>query len=1047
MAGKKGGGRKGGGGKKGGSKEFEGSLNSIFDFIFDSRAQKGKLKPARISGEPYGGDEMSRALAEIAMSPLTQLSDTFLGSVGGTLLDPSIIEFQLDKFDDTKFKNFDGNAGRFRVRGHELKKFITDPNAYLKKVEEKAKKERKVARVAAMGAGIDAAWAMYNGKRSGMGTMDAWRFGSAARMSYDQGMKVEHEKMIANNAVMEREIEAASERVKNSGQFPPSAYGTPAFSSAVVAEAKKAKPRIDENTEKLHKALKSSKGLRGLDYAEGFGSLVEKDAAGNVIAKGVSTAQFKQIEADLRAELSRMNVDPNEIDGIMKGFRSEMGKERVGGSSASGYRNTYYDNQVLKLQFATDAEAKQIATNASYALTWERLKGGDEISGSTVQTSISNVQKDINKLVKKSSSSPLSPAERAQLANLESINKKLTTAWSKEQERMYGGDAFWRAGLDGGFVKSEDQKYILEAHKQQMNYEIIKLQSRLDSSTDEFTKRRLKMQIESLKKATDNSKRMMGTDFRLRMGNAYVSYNAVKGSMSLGGLMSGLPFFANGYASPGAIGARKIRQQKRDENGKLMFAADGSKIYDDVVAGVFVVGRDNVNLVAQKATNLYYFTPGSLIKTFGWNGEGFKYMAFMRERESQRAFMRDRGSVITDFLKRKKSDPNYSMFFTDDEVDLFKVGNQYTELIDLLSKDGNLPPQIASLLKVATKKRESVEGFLKWGNRFSRTGDAWNAMVTKVMGMKGINQLFGKGNQNWRKVFAKAFKNDKIWQASVAKFVGGSLGLKQVIKAFLVAAITSVVGVVTGGVALLVEGIAWVGSELVFKLARPVTVFLVIALWGVCGIIGFLIYGMGEIFLPKTVASQSIVPGEVLMCNTELVPVDLTPGNPDGSPGEGKPPSNATCPINSNPGCKQGPYGEYSHHVPGDSRFWRYAIDTSPPAGPWRAPLDGKVISAQKIMKCPLPDPSRPVTVYLGYKIVFQDNSGTTYIIIHSEPVVPAGTSVKQGDVVATVARNVPVNYCWTGAHYHLEVKNAGGWVNSLEWYNAMSCGVKCETK
>jgi len=113
------------------------------------------------------------------------------------------------------------------------------------------------------------------------------------------------------------------------------------------------------------------------------------------------------------------------------------------------------------------------------------------------------------------------------------------------------------------------------------------------------------------------------------------------------------------------------------------------------------------------------------------------------------------------------------------------------------------------------------------------------------------------------------------------------------------------------------------------------------------------------------------------------------------------------------------------------------ALDVGLNAGVWRAPEEGTVTLANRSAMCEWdPGFSR------GGEVVFQTNNGVRYLLLHADPLVRAGTSVPTGTPIATISTGLPPNRCWTGAHYHLEVRASGAIQNSLNWYNGLGCGI-----
>jgi hypothetical protein len=443
-----------------------------------------------------------------------------------------------------------------------------------------------------------------------------------------------------------------------------------------------------------------------------------------------------------------------------------------------------------------------------------------------------------------------------------------------------------------------------------------------------------------------------------------------------------------------------------------------------------VIPKSDINPVYARLAGAYYFTPGSLVKSFFWNGEMF---AFNVWRKQQNLIKSLNNPAFVNALRTSGLPQNlWQGFVTGNSLNVSAVQANYEGFLTFLSGAG---------LGNASQRAASALGSHRLSGRFyhffSSGQRAWtNSRLFKILfdKKKGLNARFLRAISNR----LLKLSSSRVWQRAVLAFSKGGLGIRQLVGVG-VRTLLSSLGVSVGGP--LGAAVVYVLSELAMKVgyavAKPLVRLLLISLIGLL----FLLPAMGTVFGifgtdSLTSAYRHVPPGEALQCVDNNPHAGLYPEPPIENTGSGIPPSDSLCPLDYSPLiCNQGTHGNVSSY-----HLQTRAIDVrtrvaSPEATAWHAPSDGHIVSYD-------PDKSCADGKSYGGTLVFQDEVGNIYKMLHIRALKSSG-DVDKGEAIAVVRTDLEPSDCWTGQHHHLEVLSSGGYQDAYDWYvNKLQCAI-----
>lgn len=1022
---------------------YDSALGSIFDFIFANN--KSTSKPLR--RRPTGlnnTDDFTRALAELAMNPgivandaaINSLSETFLKSV-------NFVDFRLDRdeIQEKKVRTRDPDASRFRIRGSDIGKAFSDPNKFVDKLLEGAKQDSKMARLTGAAAALDAALAVGIGLKTGMSMKEAMDFGSAANMSYSTGMEETHKRLLAENTAIKANMEVAKKIAESEGLD----KNTKAFASRVQELVENSKDQITQDRKRLEAAIRKSRTARGSKL---YGADIGDEKGNPWRDTSDPNSQYNRALAEVRSNLiTDLGTSPDamiRVDALMEQYQKEIQRSGTYGDGISGYRLTYAENEALHASLATtQAEREKHQRAANLALGWERMKGDGEYAGETIKGGLDTLSEDIkgvsvqiDALQAKATRTTEEERELKQLMNyrkdLNTHRTTLSQLYGAEQQRVNKSGDYWR-NPNIGNVKPNDVKFAREGAQELINADISRLRFEILRTEDRFERRRLTAEMLRLKNMGDQLSMVPGSELRNRL-NSWLVTGRMLNSQFLrggfgGGLINGTAFFtdASGASAPGQLA--NIQYKMVNKDGKTYS-------YNNKI----VLGRDDINVHTARLSSLYYLTPGSIIKTLFWNQEGFDFLAESRRRAVQRAFYTDRKKHLESFIL---SDPSKfsairGLINPDGTLNKEVLANNYLGVIKALKGSGPLPKPLQSILKRSERNVWITDRLFRLGKIRGKNnkGELVYRSISQYIGdfielgqgrWPGLNKIRGRVLG-----ILKKLSSDPLWTSAINKYIAGVIGVRQVINTAVkmaIKGIATLIGVVPGGIVISI--IAWLGTEAIFKLAKPILTMMLVAVWGVCAIMGLFVFWADALVEDETIAHANMTPlGVEIYDGPTLNPA---PGGGTNPPAAGSPPLTSICPISAGATCNQGPFGGFSH-----AKMGTYAIDLSPNAGVWKAPNNGEVTAIAVDKDCEW----SPGTQSRGGELEFTDIEGNVYTLLHVVPLVGLGP-VTQGTPVARVSTGLPTSKCWTGAHYHLEVQSGGGYVNSLDWYNSLGCSIR----
>lgn len=1018
---------------------YSDSVSSVSDFILGSGkpAKPGKTRPPKFDGADYN-DSLAATFAAIANAPAVFLADTAVNSLNSTLGDAALIEFRMNSDQKLVRYGLDKNAGRVRVRGSDLNKFLKSPGEYIEAAYKAGQAERKWATTIGLtGGALELAnvfiWAKANGlnkEEAGALAASVWDLDRTTIGEYESSkLLVENAMLKSNSGISPTAASKLTNDLITEGLKTRSGSGTgnkmwsdrPSEVSKSIYAAGIFKTE-QEFSDFVFSALSK-------DEAKLLSSTNPKDVKRQQeltkVVNGWVQAGWKEIATNkpkLDALVSKYITNPAErgsfYDEFGKGYkaRHRSGVYILDGHMTNfGFRELMKDNILLKVNRTAGPERDKYLRTLAAVDVIQRLKPAGEYQ----ITDFAQVKSQIEGLIPGAT-----PAEQQQLSRM---LKEVTAAQNKYVSRYRNRsrleiEAQWRGAENGGILEYNSKFESKALLKNKIQADLMELMKSGKAANDP--------EVLRLQYALDAANSRFGSIYGNRMGmaNAIMWYRGVKG-FSPGGFVPGLftgAAYASGPFSPGDFGPHTLLSRKRDKNGSIEWIQDkdGNRLVskNDSTA-VILLQRDYLPSTYANLTNMYYFTPGSVLKSLVWSGEGFYYMAEMRRRRMindmllgiQKQGIKGPTGVLGQFI-----DAN-------GKINMRLVNSEYLTMLEGLKEAG-----YTDLYNKFNKAFSSYERNITVANFFGTPGRLWNKVV-KEQFLKRVQGTFGS--------FAHLISKNPIWTKAVNDFTAGSIGFYQLVQRGVELVFRSVLAA-TGPIGTILSFIitSVVVSTLV-KVSKPILDLSVFALFSILAFVLIFIcmFAATPFNIMNRMKTHAIQP-PVAGIELEPLPGDF-PEDPD--PVVLNPNQDAICPINPGAICTQGPFGAPSH-----TRMGTYAIDMSTGSGPFRAPTDGVVVFANNSNNCPWGNGGN-----YGGLLIFRSSDNIYYEVMHVNPTVGTGP-VKQGTVIATMAMNLKSSKCWTGAHYHIDtcfgsqqqcVSRSRGarWLNSKEWYNELGCGIR----
>ena len=492
-----------------------------------------------------------------------------------------------------------------------------------------------------------------------------------------------------------------------------------------------------------------------------------------------------------------------------------------------------------------------------------------------------------------------------------------------------------------------------------------------------------------------------------------------------------------GGAIPGLINGDFFDKNKNNltpSEKKEEMIVNGLKFEDFYVPK----GEDDLkNRHYARLNHLYYLTPASIGRTFFVNGEGFGYLAYLKE-EKMRGMIRNSDTLFKYISENENLFSSLSFLEGVDfnnQKDLmrrFAQGQNYKDLLRILDQnrgalsDPRLVKIFGEMEKLQLKLNNSF-GF-KYASWIQGKFAQYQHLISTPSRLlqAGAIALFGKK-------FVDRFKD---------LFVGGAISLRRLARGLAKKTIHGLAQAfgfaTTGGLA---NVLIYAATEVIYfvgeKMLKPLFKLFALFMWSVGMILLILLIGVISAFNslnPFSSISGSFdtggkaPPPYCVQCArggiSRNIYSDESSFIPDS--GQAAPPemANVDCPLQpgNNLNCSQGPYGRFSHQGTN-------AIDvTGPPPMFWYAPSDGVITRAIRSFR-------NSAGQLCGGIVFFQSEAhGVTYELLHVVPLASINQKVSEGQAVAKIALESDGNIqfrkgegsCATGAHFHLEVSGTG---------------------
>lgn len=562
-----------------------------------------------------------------------------------------------------------------------------------------------------------------------------------------------------------------------------------------------------------------------------------------------------------------------------------------------------------------------------------------------------------------------------------------------------------------GFVEALNNKDSLEKYKDREKQTLRNYATRIEALAKAGPIRN-KAQIDSLRtkmvRIDKNLRALDMTRNAMRLGELEGAISSVKGvwEYTVGGQL--IPAIISGdFFDPrkNNIFEGKFVPVKQQSFG--LGVLDDKGVEQSIKINVAKGRGGAMGRYDQVMTDIYYLTPGSLVKTL-YTGEGFAYRA-LRQRDK---FLKG------DIAKRYGNIEFTKLFGVDGETYLTSIAGSMS------------PEDLARVTKFLKKNK----GLQKLAYNFGFI-DRTKKQVTDFISKK----VLGKSLEQVRETVGK-WLLDKLGKSELAKQILGEwikkggfkvllqsvrVAVKEAVKVFLdgvSAGITRVLGPVVDFIVDKVIDLAIkVGEKVVKPVLKATTQVLVFCCAGCFGCFGVIVLVVGTLFGKFS----HITPGDVKECSPNFT-VEAPPGGVLGIPFEGEPlPDGVTCLYGPQPTrCTQGPGGSYSHGN-------LIAIDVADLSYFYTPTFcDEGLGNCVLISTRPYPCGS-----HAGDEVVFTAEYGGhsyKFILVHTKlnDQYSPGDLLGPGIPIGRIQEYAETYTCSTGKHLHLELEYDGSKVN-----------------
>ncbi|MCA9375001.1 hypothetical protein KC622_01575, partial [Candidatus Dojkabacteria bacterium] len=806
-------------------KEYEDALSSIFDFLFEkAKSDSRPLRPVRPTGlSPT--DDVAAAMAALAAAPSNYLTGPLLDSLNATLGDEALIKIFPDIIDTRLNPASDNSAGRFRVRGKELTKFMQDPNAYVEKVFKGAEEERKWARIGGGGGILDNAIAGAWAKRSGLPMSEVIKVMTSSKEDISASNQSQAVEMVASNAALSASLNGAiandpkairkasraiSKAIGKGGKFDVAGFFSSqgsyrdlilnqfeAGEADILKRAAQGKPLKPEETAILP-ALQARFNQKMTAYPNV--NAKRGEIISELQSKGFTATESQQIAQSFEDTITASRKGSYTVDGMLNSF---------------GFRSIHQEQLFLKAQLAEQrgdmAAAKKYAKAANVIDIFNRIRNPQAFGAIDYKSAYSRIDAKIAEANAKGWGTAYVNDLKTIKSELEKVEAK-NTEYRANLNKM-GDEIYWRPTFSAGLPRSDDRKMIQKAANLELDSEIRRLE-RLRQDQGSAFSRVNTFRLEHLYHLKNRGLHQVpGTNMRLLAANMTLLYRS-RGDMTVSSFMSGLftgaLYFGGSPISPAAPGGVAVKYRSKDKSGNPEIKS---------AAGFLVMPRDDrlmrglgpLNPAWMALANVYYVTPGSLLKTFAWNGEAFLYMAEMRRRAMLRSFFKTVDRNALDTYLQANPIKGLKGFKTPD--DYTKFAENYIEIFDALQ--GTPFDDVA---KKMLRRQGTVDRFAKIHQVFSAPQTVYSNLMKKLLADNRVAAGFRKMIESGLSALSK----NPVWRAKVNQFMAKSIGLLELIEVGVRLALEGLGIAVAGPLGTV---LVWIVTDVVvkvlWKVAKP----------------------------------------------------------------------------------------------------------------------------------------------------------------------------------------------------------------------------------
>lgn len=817
--------------------EYTDVLDTIYQVTF---GEAGKKKREKDGGKGYTPPDALGGLSTVSDSLLASLAALGVGAGGliGSTIHESLDFFKLENtaiYQDMEFIDVtedktapqqSASAGRLRVRTTEAKKFLQNPEEFVKGVFKNVSQQRRKFLITSLiGSRLDAGVAYTIGREIGLNKKEAQDLAFAASYKGGLGSSAPSQraesrsviKMQARGAVSESLLDRARQQGASISTNEIDKYANMVYAALSGEKVESLDPRFSRALGSLSQDARKRLVTAG-DYRKIFEDGGEKSTLVSLLRKagvdqGLATSIVDKYSEKLKA-IKRIDTGGDKIPREIRGIEPTPGlvrKLKISSNEAELRALTVaYETASPREKRKIEGRIRKLGAESAIMEMWQEVRGSDEDYAFSFTKLVQRMEDERSRAVANLQSIINDPSastrvKREATKALQEYDKgirdvvKLREEYLKDKPYSTEGLALLEGRVppapDYTFTPESDAR-AWQAKRRNLEVRATALKAQVLAETDPTKKSLLQQQLLALQSAVEASDYLKPTAWRRRITDIQIAgsmvFDSVTGKGSLlpfNMLLNGQALFALNH-SPAVMGP--VFQETKNRNLHDYLTAMSKKEADPgIKTRIFVLPKDAgggriLDRFRKTAAGMYYLTPAGIARTVLWDGAYFRYRQELARREMAKQF---KNWIISSQEGQNRLKQIFTQMFTANKNAFKFLGFTDLASIQEASVDGMIRMASGNINMIVNELIEEPDfasdmqwfhnfihrgDYAKWdrlGHAFSMPKRFYDATVGKVIGQiqKKIVKPFIKNLQSIYGSLAKVFHKSH----TLSTFFGG----------------------------------------------------------------------------------------------------------------------------------------------------------------------------------------------------------------------------------------------------------------------------------